>query len=207
MLALRYAALLALVVWVGGLVALGAVAAPAIFDVVAARQVPDGRLLAGAIFGEILRRFHLVSYALRRGRAARRWPRARCSARGRGGSRSGWSLAALMLAAVAYSGLIVSPRIEALQQTIGVAPSSLPDERSAPDRVRPAARHFHRAAARAAARRPAPPLLGAARTERMHDITHEVTWSKDYAAVLERITAAIARAATAGAPRHAAVGC
>ena len=57
MLALRFAALLALVVWVGGLIALGAVAAPAVFDVVAARQLPDGRLLAGAIFGEILRRF------------------------------------------------------------------------------------------------------------------------------------------------------
>ena len=55
MLALRYAALLALVAWVGGLIALGALAAPATFDVVAARQLPDGRLLAGAIVGEMLR--------------------------------------------------------------------------------------------------------------------------------------------------------
>src|SRR6185436_4843567 len=58
---LRYVALLALVVWVGGLFALGAIAAPAAFDVMAARQIADGRLLAGAVFGEILRRFFVVS--------------------------------------------------------------------------------------------------------------------------------------------------
>ena len=57
---LRYVALLALVVWVGGLFALGAIAAPATFDVMAIRQIPDGRMLAGAVFGEILRRFFLV---------------------------------------------------------------------------------------------------------------------------------------------------
>ena len=50
MLALRYAALLMLVIWVGGLLALGAVAAPAIFDVLAA-QPDKGRLLAGALVG------------------------------------------------------------------------------------------------------------------------------------------------------------
>ena len=58
---LRYVALLALVLWVGGLVVLGAIAAPATFDVMAARHITDGRLLAGAVFGEILRRFFLVS--------------------------------------------------------------------------------------------------------------------------------------------------
>jgi hypothetical protein len=63
MLALRYVSLLTLVVWVGGLVALGAIAAPVTFDVIAARHVPEGRVLAGAIFGGILRQFHYVSYA------------------------------------------------------------------------------------------------------------------------------------------------
>jgi hypothetical protein len=37
------------------------------------------------------------------------------------------AIAAVMLLAVLYSGFVVAPRIEALQQTIGVAPSSLPD--------------------------------------------------------------------------------
>ena len=62
MLVLRFATVLAIAVWIGGLLVLGAIAAPAIFDVVAVRQVPDARMLSGAIFGEVLRRFHLVSY-------------------------------------------------------------------------------------------------------------------------------------------------
>ena len=127
MLALRYAALLALVVWVGGLIALGALAAPATFDVVAARQLPDGRLLAGAIVGEILRRFHHVAYVcgvvvpLSLSARAVLGPRPR-----RFALRVG--LAVAMLAAVGYSGLGGSPRIERLQQTIGIAPSSLPED-------------------------------------------------------------------------------
>ena len=60
---LRFATVLAIAAWIGGLVALGAIAAPAIFEVVSLRQVPDARMVSGAIFGEILRRFHLVSYA------------------------------------------------------------------------------------------------------------------------------------------------
>ena len=62
MLLLRFAAVLTLVVWVGGLLALGGVVAPAIFDVTAAHHVSDRRLLSGAVFGEILQRFDLVCY-------------------------------------------------------------------------------------------------------------------------------------------------
>jgi hypothetical protein len=125
MVVLRFVALLTLVIWIGGLVALGAIAAPAIFDTLAT-QPDGGRMLAGALFGEILRRFHLVTYAagavllgtliLRRvlGPAPRRFA-----------WRAG--LAALMLAASAYSGIVVSGEIAALQRQIGAAPSSLPD--------------------------------------------------------------------------------
>ena len=64
MLVLRYAALLALVVWVGGLVALGGIAAPSIFDVIAARQVADGRdPLRARCSARCSRRFTVVSYA------------------------------------------------------------------------------------------------------------------------------------------------
>jgi hypothetical protein len=126
MLALRFIALLALVIWVGGLLALGAIAAPSIFDVLDARQIAGGRVLAGALFGEILRRFHIVSYAagglllgtilLRRvlGPPPRRFA-----------WRAG--LATLMLAASAYSGLVVSGRIGELQRDIGGSPSALPE--------------------------------------------------------------------------------
>jgi hypothetical protein len=124
MLALRYAALLGIVVWVGGLFALGAIAAPAVFDVVATRQLPEGRLLAGAIFGEILRRFHLVSYICGVAVPVSLTARAVLGPRPRRfGLRVGVAL--MMLAAAGYSGLVLSPRIERLQQSVGVAPSSL----------------------------------------------------------------------------------
>ena len=126
MLALRYAGVLALTLWVGGLLVLGAIGAPAIFDVLAARQIPNDRVLAGAIFGETLRRFHLLSYGcglvlcltlLARGVLG---PRPlRFAAR--------LGLAFLMLVATAYSGMIVSKRIARAQVEIGVAPSSLPE--------------------------------------------------------------------------------
>ena len=126
MLALRYGGVLALTVWVGGLIVLGAIAAPAVFDVIGARQLSGDRLLAGAIFGEILGRFHLLSYL--------------CGlvllgtliVRGVLGPRPIWfavrlATAFVMLAASAYSGMMVSPQIARAQEQIGVAPSSLPE--------------------------------------------------------------------------------
>jgi hypothetical protein len=123
--ALRYAALLALVVWSGGLIALGLIAAPAIFETVAARGVADGRLVAGAIFGEALQRFHLVAYGcgavLLLSLVTRRilGPRPRHT-----GVRL--ALASVMLAAMVYSGTALATSVAALQRDIGVAPSSLP---------------------------------------------------------------------------------
>lgn len=57
---LRYAYVLALVVWVGALVAAGAFVAPALFGVLQAEAGPSGRMLAGAAFGEVLRRVLLA---------------------------------------------------------------------------------------------------------------------------------------------------
>ena len=65
MLALRYAAVLALAFWMAVLSSLGAVAAPAIFDVLGARGA-EGRVLAGAVVGETLRRFTSSRTAARR---------------------------------------------------------------------------------------------------------------------------------------------
>ncbi|MEP7117164.1 MAG: DUF4149 domain-containing protein [Acidobacteriota bacterium] len=53
---MRYAYVLALVVWVGGLIAAGAFVAPALFGVLQAEAGMAGRALAGAAFGEVLRR-------------------------------------------------------------------------------------------------------------------------------------------------------
>lgn len=56
MIALRYAYVVALVVYVGGLVAAGAFVAPALFATLQSAAGLEGRALAGAAFGEILRR-------------------------------------------------------------------------------------------------------------------------------------------------------
>jgi uncharacterized protein DUF4149 len=63
MLAIRYAALTALVVWLGGMVILGLLVAPSTFGVLQSSDPANGRMLAGAVFGTILRRFHIVAYA------------------------------------------------------------------------------------------------------------------------------------------------
>lgn len=122
---LRYVAVLALVVWVGGLVALGGIAAPSAFDVMAARQVPDGRALAGALFGEMFQRFTPISYVaggvvllmliVRRILGPRP-------------HRFAWraGLAALMLSTTAYGSIVVASRIQELQRETAMSPASLP---------------------------------------------------------------------------------
>jgi hypothetical protein len=126
MLVLRFAAVLAIAVWIGGLLALGGIAAPAVFDTVAVRGVPDGRLLSGAIFGEALRRFHLVSYGCGVLIVASLAARAVLGPRPRRFSvRVG--IAGAMLAATLYSGMVIASRIARVQQEIGgQAASSLP---------------------------------------------------------------------------------
>ena len=125
MLALRFAAAVALVFWVGGLAALGAIAAPAIFDVLGAKG-GDGRALAGAVFGETFRRFSVASYV------AGAIVILSLAARGVLGPRPRRFLlriivVALMIAASAWSGLVLGPRIQNARRALDVAPSSLPE--------------------------------------------------------------------------------
>jgi uncharacterized membrane protein len=125
MLALRFAGVLALTLWVGGLLVLGGIAAPAIFDTTAARQLTGDRVIAGAIFGQILRRFHLLSYIcgfvllgtlVMRGVLG---PRPIMFA-------ARLAVGFVMLLATAYSGLVVSGQVAKAQEEIGAAPSTLP---------------------------------------------------------------------------------
>ena len=124
MLALRYAALLALAVWVGGLIALGAVAAPALFDVLGAGA--DGRLQAAAVFGETLRRFHRITYGCGAVVIASLAARAVLGPRPRRFAVRA-SIATAMLAASAWVGQVVAPQIAEAQRQIGAPPSSLPE--------------------------------------------------------------------------------
>jgi len=125
MLALRYLYVLALVIWLGGMVALGAMVAPATFQVLQASAPQIGRALAGELFGTILARFHYVAYAcggvllLSIGAMAVLGPRPRAFAVRLG-------LISVMLLVSLYSGLIVLTSIDAIQLEAGRLPSLLP---------------------------------------------------------------------------------
>ena len=62
MLFLRYMYIFTLAVWLGGMIILATIAAPATFDTLQARDPSGGRVAAGAVFGEMLKRFHRVNY-------------------------------------------------------------------------------------------------------------------------------------------------
>jgi uncharacterized membrane protein len=62
MLVIRYTALLALVVWLGGMILLAVIVAPSTFQVLQAAAPATGRALAGSLFGTMLRHFSVVSY-------------------------------------------------------------------------------------------------------------------------------------------------
>ena len=125
MLALRYGYVLALVVWLGGMVLLGAIVAPATFQVLQASSPEHGRALAGELFGTLLARFHYVAYAagtillLTLAAMAVLGPRpahfaVRCA------------IVGVVLLVALYSGLIVLQEVDALQAQIGALPSTLP---------------------------------------------------------------------------------
>lgn len=63
MLALRYAYVLALVVWLGGMGVLEVLVAPTTLEVLQAGAPLVGRDLAAAVIGTTLARFHYVAYA------------------------------------------------------------------------------------------------------------------------------------------------
>jgi uncharacterized protein DUF4149 len=133
MVIVRYVALAALVVWLGGMVVLGLLVAPSTFGVLQAHDPAAGRVLAGALFGEILRRFHLLAYACGGvilialfvmkfiGPPPYAFP-----------IRAG--LVALMLAVDLYAGIPVAREIAQIQSAVSGPMNALPD--ADPRRVR-----------------------------------------------------------------------
>jgi hypothetical protein len=125
MLALRFAALLGLVFWVGGLAALGIVAAPAIFDVVGAGGA-SGRALAGATFGEAFARFNTASYISGAVVLLSLAIRGLLGPRPRHFAVRVFTVV-VMLAATAWTGFVLIPRIQEAQRTFAT-PSHLPGQ-------------------------------------------------------------------------------
>ena len=127
MLALRYAYLLALVVWLGGMIVAGMVVAPSAFGTLQAWDAVEGRVLAGQVFGEVLRRLHVVGYVagglmlvvLTVERLLGPKPVSF-------GIRAGLLLT--MLACTLYSGVMVAPAVHALQQQVSGPMNLLPSD-------------------------------------------------------------------------------
>ena len=125
MLALRYLYVLALVAWLGGMVVLGAIVAPATFQVLQVSAPDTGRALAGDLFGQILARFHYIAYAaggtllISILAMALLGPRPHAFA-------LRVSIISVMLLVSLYSGLIVLPTIDSIQLEAGRLPSLLP---------------------------------------------------------------------------------
>jgi hypothetical protein len=138
MLAIRYLALAALVVWLGGMVVLGLIVAPTAFRVLQEADPSGGRIVAGALFGELLRQFHLVAYAcggvVLVGLFMMKFlgpPPAAFVVRA--------GIVAAMLAIAVYSGVGVSRELAQLQTTVTQPINDLPA--ADPRRVRFAALH------------------------------------------------------------------
>jgi uncharacterized membrane protein len=125
MLVVRYAYVLALVIWLGGMVVLGAIVAPATFQVLQARAPETGRALAGELFGTVLARFHYLAYAaggiliVSLGAMRVLGPKPHSFA-------IRFLLVAAMLLVALYSGIFVLGSIDAIQLEVGGLPSLLP---------------------------------------------------------------------------------
>jgi hypothetical protein len=134
----RYAVLAALVVWLGGMLVLGGLVAPSAFRILQAADPDHGRVLAGALFGDILRQFSLLTYLCGAvalvGLFLMKFvgpPPAAFVLRA--------AIIAAMLAIALYSGVLVSREIAQIQASAGGPVSHLPD--SDPRRARFEALH------------------------------------------------------------------
>lgn len=135
---MRFVSLLLTSLWVGGLVALGAVAAPEVFAMLEGHDPTGGRTLAGVVFGAVLHRAQFwlwivggLQFLLIVGRAVI-GPRPR-------GFKWQLGILALMLALTGYTDRVIAPRIATLRDATPVAMATLP----ASDPVRQAFGRLH----------------------------------------------------------------
>lgn len=122
--ALRYVYLLALTTWLGGMIVLGAIAAPATFAVLQSSSPADGRMLAGAVFGDMLQRFHPVMYGCGAAMLAALVLMTALGQRPHAFAVRA-AIVAGMLAVSLFSGIWVSGEIATLQTSIGAPASTL----------------------------------------------------------------------------------
>jgi hypothetical protein len=123
---LRYVAVLGLGLWIGGLVALGAVGAPTLFSVLEAAQGPDGRELAGAAFGVIFERFQYVSILLGAIVVVSLGVRAAIGPRPTHFKLRLWAVVGLLLIA-GTTAFAIAPRLDSIRRSVAAPIASLPE--------------------------------------------------------------------------------
>jgi uncharacterized membrane protein len=123
---LRYLYVVALVVWVGGLVVAGALVAPSVFGVLQEWNQAQGRVLAGQVFGEVLLRLTWLSYAMGAIMFITLTLHRLLGARPlKYGIRVG--IMATMLAMMMITGWYLIPEVDAIQAQVSGPVSELPD--------------------------------------------------------------------------------
>jgi hypothetical protein len=123
---LRYVAIAALALWIGGLVALGAIGAPTIFSVLELRDAVHGREIAGLVFGTIFERFQYVALGLAAIVGASLGARAAIGPRPRHFKARLWTVLGLLAIGVATT-FVIAPRIESIRNSVKGPVASLPD--------------------------------------------------------------------------------
>lgn len=126
MIVLRYLYVVALVLWVGGLIVAGALVAPSVFGVLQAWNQSQGRVLAGEVFGEVLLRLTWLSYAMGGVMFITLTLHRLLGARPvKYGVRVG--IMALMLVMMMATGFYLIPEVDAIQAQVSGPVSELPD--------------------------------------------------------------------------------
>lgn len=125
MILLRYLYVVALVLWVGGLITAGALVAPSVFGVLQAWNASEGRVLAGAVFGDVLLRLTWLSYFMGGVMFVALTLHRLLGARPvKYGVRVG--IMALMLVMMMITGLVLIPEVDAIQAQVAGPVAELP---------------------------------------------------------------------------------
>ena len=123
---LRYLYVVALVLWVGGLVVAGALVAPSVFGVLEAWNESEGRVLAGRVFGEVLLRLTWLSYVMGGVMFIALTLHRLLGARPiKYGIRVG--IMGIMLVMMMITGFILIPQVDAIQAEVKGPVAELPD--------------------------------------------------------------------------------
>ena len=126
MVVLRYLYVVALVLWVGGLVVAGAIVAPSLFGVLQAWNATEGRVLAARVFGEVLLRLTWLSYVMGGVMFVTLTLHRLLGARPvRYGVRVG--IMAVMLVLMMYTGFYLIPGVSAIQSEVQGPMALLPE--------------------------------------------------------------------------------